>query len=39
MEKQNKSEQGEGKAQGLPQEADILTSEARSCGRLSAAKR
>ena len=33
MEKQNKSEQGEGKAQGLPQEADILTSEARSCGK------
>ncbi len=33
MEKQNKSEQGEGKAQAMPQNEDVSVSEARSCGK------
>ena len=33
MKKQNKSEQGEGKAQAMPQNEDVSVSEARSCGK------
>ena len=33
MKKQNKSEQGEGKAQAMPQNEDVSVSEVRSCGK------